>query len=557
MMAEFSQASLGGALQLLHEGRTDEGIVRLRAIVQADDGALDAWGHLAWQLALAGRHAEALEALDAIVRRNPENLEALWRRADRLVRLGRLEAAEAQYGEVLARAPDCHDARTGLTYVDWLKKRRPGASASSRDDRPGSANAPAAAADRRAALDNAERARAHLARGDVRLTSQPFHIHIESTTRCNAWCLTCAKGHRAYFAQDMSPEVFARIERDLLPAAAQVNLTGSGEPLLSRGFDGFYDQAARAGARVYLVTNATTLTLERIETFARRPTDVIASIDAATADTFEAIRRPARFERVTESLRLYRKVRDVWPEVGSTLGINFVAMRRNIEELPALVDLAADLGAQFVAVLDFATGDVPPAIALEHLAHTPDLANRLFDEAAERARARGVTLLLPPKFAAAGAPPVAGASWRARWRRIGRLLPARGRFPRRCPDPWTTVLVATDGLVHPCCASRRVMGDLRTQRLDAIWNGRRYRWFRRTIRTALPPPECRACNQLWGVNAGNPTAVRAREGLIVKALYRMKARMDRMVGRLRDRLFPTEPTPPNYEQGRPIGKQEK
>ena len=69
--------------------------------------------------------------------------------------------------------------------------------------------------------------------------------------------------------------------------------------------------------------------------------------------------------------------------------------------------LAAGLGAQFVSVLDFATGDVPPEIAGEHLRFSPDVANRMFDEAAERAKARGIALHVPPKFGDEPPPPVA------------------------------------------------------------------------------------------------------------------------------------------------------
>jgi radical SAM protein with 4Fe4S-binding SPASM domain len=310
------------------------------------------------------------------------------------------------------------------------------------------------------------------------------------------------------------------------------------------------------------VTNATLLTPARVERFARRPTDLIASIDGATAETFEAIRRPARFERVIESLRLYQKVRDIYPEAGSTLGINFVAMRRNIEELPALVDLAAELGAQFISVLDFATGDVPPEIAAEHLAASPELANRLFDQAAARAAERGIQLHLPLKFAA---PPADNIStvrssavrssafqavlcfFQKSLSSLFRLFPARRRFPQQCPDPWTTVLIATDGRVHPCCVSRRVMGDLTAQSAEAIWNGPAYRRFRRRIRSTWVPPECRSCNTHWGVNAGNPSAVRAREGLLIKGLYRIEEWWLRTRRRLSP---PPQPPPPNYAEGR-------
>jgi len=534
------------ALQLLREGRTAEGVAALERIARQRPEWAEAWGHLSWQYALAGRQEDSLRCLDEVLRLRPGATEALWRRGDRLVRLGRLDEAASAYRSALEKSPDCHDARLGLKYIEYL--RRKGAAAA----QPEPASMPEHPEDRKS--ENEQRAKEHFARGDRRLASLPLHLHIETTTRCNAACITCAKGYGPYYAEELDRAVFERIERELFPAARLVNLTGSGEPLMARRFDEFYEGAARAGARVYLVTNATLLTTGRLEKFARRPTDLIASIDGARRETFEAIRRRVSFDRVIEALRFYKKLRDIYPDSGSTLGINFVAMRRNIEELPALVDLAAELGARFIAVLDFATGDVPPEIAAEHLSHHPEIANRAFDEAAERARERGIALLLPPKYAPAAAPSPR-ASLLAHLRNVRRLLPERGRFPKRCPDPWMTALVSTSGLVHPCCASRRVMGDLSRQSFEEIWNGRRYRWFRRRINSFLPPPECRLCNQLWGINAGNPSAARSHEGLIVKALYAAERKLGALAARVR-RLFsrPSPPPEPNYFRGRPIRK---
>lgn len=548
-MSSSTQDMMEEALGLLAEGKLEAGIKRLRAVVAATPDCAKAWGHLAWHLALADRHEEALEAVERVVDLQPENIEARWRRGDRLARLGRIDEAETAYRAALDADSACIDAQTGLECVEWLKKEvgKDSGVGCQVSGKPEIGQEEATWRD-----ENESTAEEHFEKADTRLSSLPHHLHIETSTRCNCACITCAKGHAPYYAEDLQAEVFAAIQRDLLPTATRVNLTGSGEPLLGPDVGRFYDAAAAAGARVYFVTNTTLLTMRRIAKFARRPTDVIASIDGATPEIFESIRRPSKFDRVISTLRRYKKMRDIYPEVGSTLGINFVAMRRNIEELPALVDLAAGLGAQFIAVLDFATGDVPPEVAGEHLRFSPDLANRMFDEASERAKARGITLHVPPKFGDEPPAPV-GAGWFERLRRVGRILPEPGRFPQRCPDPWKTVLISTSGLVHPCCASRRVMGDLKRQAFADIWNGRTYRRFRRWNPTALPPPECRQCNQLWGVNAGNPSAVRAKEGLIVKVLYRAAATWHRLAAAVRNRLAPPPPPPkPNYAEGRPI-----
>jgi len=520
------------ALDLLRGGHAQEGIETLQRTIAAQPDLIEAWGHLAAQMIAARRHEEAIACYEQVLRVEPHNVEARWRIGDRLLRLGRLDEAEARYRSARDDDPACHDARCGVTYVEWLRKN-----VGQVGNLPDEATSPAQAvapppddeAIRERRDENLTRAREHFQRGDARLTSLPTHLHIETTTRCNAACITCVKAYVSYEAEDLRPEVFERIERDLLPAMHYVNLTGLGEPLLGRGFDRFFDEAVRQGTRVQLVTNATALSMARLERFARRPTDLAASIDGATRDTFESIRRGSRFDGVIETLRLYKKMRDVYLEAGSKLWINFVALRRNIEELPALVDLAAELGAELIVVIDFATGAAPPDVAAEHLSRYPELANRMFDEAAECARRHGIVLQLPPKYPPAAAPGEAASADRIR--AMNRLLPERHRFPQRCPDPWMAAYITAGGLVYPCCGSRRAMGDLNRQAFAEIWNGPRYRRFRRRIRSFLPPLECRRCTLFWGINAGNPGVVQGREGMLVKLLYAAEESARRFVRR--------------------------
>lgn len=555
-MPESARQLMDEALALLIDDEISEGVDRLRRAVETDRDCAEAWGHLSWQLAVGGRHDESLQCVEQVLRIQAENTEARWRRADRLVRLERLDEAEAQYRAVLVDHADCHDARTGLRWIEWMRKK-----GRTEDEGPTTRNQGGKTEEgggERAARkrENQDRSAEHFERRDLRLRSLPYSLEIESSTRCNAACITCNRGHDPYYAEDLRPEVFELIERVLLPTATQINLTGYGEPLLARRFDHFHQETDRCGAAVYLVTNGILLTMARLERFARHRTDLVVSIDGARPETVESIRRGVRFDRLIESLRLYKKIRELYPEVRSKLGVNFVGLRRNIEELSDLVDLAAELGAAFVNLLDFVVGLGLPELHREHLSHCPDLANRMFDEAAGRARRRGIALYLPSKFGAHVVPP--GASLFERLRRARRFLPERRRFPLMCSDPWSKVLVSTAGLVHPCCASRRVMGDLTRQDVVSIWNGRRYRWFRRRIRSFFPPPECRICSQHWGINAGNPMEVRRREGILVKALYLAEARWLRLLARVRRIFVPPPPPPePNYCEGRPIRRQEQ
>jgi radical SAM protein with 4Fe4S-binding SPASM domain len=68
-------------------------------------------------------------------------------------------------------------------------------------------------------------------------------------------------------------------------------------------------------------------------------------------------------------------------------------------------------------------------------------------------------------------------------------------FEPFCTIPWTTTYVAFDGTVRPCCYSETatVLGNLRDQSFDEIWNGEAYRHLREEILDGEVPESCRQC----------------------------------------------------------------
>jgi len=64
------------AIERRHEGRLDEALAGLRAVVADSPGLLDAWQALGTIYARQGREREALASFDAIVRQDPTNAEA-------------------------------------------------------------------------------------------------------------------------------------------------------------------------------------------------------------------------------------------------------------------------------------------------------------------------------------------------------------------------------------------------------------------------------------------------------------------------------------------------
>ena len=106
---------------------------------------------------------------------------------------------------------------------------------------------------------------------------------------------------------------------------------------------------------------------------------------------------------------------------------------------------------------------------------------------------------------AVGAACVAGHQRRAASRARATLS---GRRPwAACRRPFTLVYVTANGNVLPCCiapfATRHypgiVLGNVFERPLAEIWNGERYREFRRAILTESPPECCSGCGVKWSL----------------------------------------------------------
>jgi radical SAM protein with 4Fe4S-binding SPASM domain len=325
----------------------------------------------------------------------------------------------------------------------------------------------------------------------------PRELQVEVTGSCNLRCRMCLVRYRPPLDRRGGSLPFARFRTivDALPGLDTLTLQGLGEPLLAPDLVRMIAYAADRGVRVGFNTNATLLTRATAARLVDAGLDwLCVSIDGATPATYESIRDGARFAQVERNVRgLVRVMRERQasrPEVS----IVFVAMRRNVAELPALVGLAAVWGVPVVRVqnLSHSFSDTDPAGAYREIrAFTADealwqgadaVATVAFAEAAVVAASLGVTLRLPPLGEPAGLRPVGtpGCDW-----------------------PWRSAYVRHDGAVQPCCmlmgGDRGIVGDAGRDGFAQVWAGEAYEAFRAALASATPPEVCAGCSMYRGV----------------------------------------------------------
>src|SRR5262249_36386151 len=161
--------------------------------------------------------------------------------------------------------------------------------------------------------------------------------------RCRMCCLVRPSYQRA--PEHLSLAMVERL-RPILPYVRKVKLNGAGEPFLVPEIERFLEIFRSYGIRLNATTNGTLVTERLARMIGESFSELIVSMDGATRETFEWLRVGARFDRVREALvRINRHRRD-----GLSLSIGFVAMRHNLHELPALVQLAKDHHVQNVLV---------------------------------------------------------------------------------------------------------------------------------------------------------------------------------------------------------------
>jgi MoaA/NifB/PqqE/SkfB family radical SAM enzyme len=146
---------------------------------------------------------------------------------------------------------------------------------------------------------------------------------------------------------DMSPTTFAHIFNQLggLQAAPTVLFGGIGEPTYHPALPEMIAQVKAIGCRVEMITNGTLLTADRSAQIINAGLDMMwVSIDGAHAESYADVRLGAHLERVIENMKRFRRLRRPGHRPVPEMGIAFVAMKRNIKELPQLLALAKRLG---------------------------------------------------------------------------------------------------------------------------------------------------------------------------------------------------------------------
>ena len=223
----------------------------------------------------------------------------------------------------------------------------------------------------------------------------PSKLFVEVTTRCNLRCAMCVKQApgQGLVEGDMTAETFERLA-PAFPFLEALVLNGIGEPTLHRGLESFIGQAKEAmppSGWVGFQTNGQLLGRRRAASLVQAGVDRICiSADAVVPEQLRALHGGASLGPIESAARWLHEA------AGQTgrpvrLGLEFVAMRDNLRQLPDLVRWAAARDFDFMIVSHMLPYD--PSMAGEAaFSPTSDRALAIYRRWRDQAVAEGIDI---------------------------------------------------------------------------------------------------------------------------------------------------------------------
>ncbi len=186
-------------------------------------------------------------------------------------------------------------------------------------------------------------------------------VYIEPTVACNLDCITCFRNAWDQPIGRMTEETFTNILEGLkaLDPIPSVYFGGIGEPLFHPKTIDWIAEVKALGVKVELITNGTILNEKKARQLIDSGLDVLwVSIDGASPETYADVRMGAELPNIIKNLQRFDKMRPASHFPKPELGIAFVAMKRNISDLPKVIQLGKSLKAKY-----FSVSNVQPATA--------------------------------------------------------------------------------------------------------------------------------------------------------------------------------------------------
>jgi radical SAM protein with 4Fe4S-binding SPASM domain len=275
----------------------------------------------------------------------------------------------------------------------------------------------------------------------------PFSLSIEPTTACNLGCPECPSGLKQFTRPtgkldlDLHKEMLSQVKKSVF----YINYYFQGEPFLHPQFLDLIRDAKKAKIYTATSTNAHFISKEKADEIVKSGLDrLIISIDGMTQATYEQYRVHGQLQKVIEASRFLVESKKQLQSSTPHLIFQFLAVKPNEHEIPAVFSLANELEIDEVRI------------------KTAQFYN--YED--------GNTLM-----------PTNEKYSRYKRTSSGKYI-LKGDPGNHCWRMWSGSVLTWDGKVVPCCFDKDAqhsMGLLGKQSFQEIWRTEKYRNFRQAI----------------------------------------------------------------------------
>jgi radical SAM protein with 4Fe4S-binding SPASM domain len=291
--------------------------------------------------------------------------------------------------------------------------------------------------------------------GEADIKGMPVSVSTELTNNCNLNCPHCSSGSGNMQRKRgfMDPELFKMVMKELAPYLNNVNLYFQGEPMLHPQFFSFIQNCKSVNSTVS--TNGHYLSEENSEKIAESQLNKLTvSLDGIDQETYSLYRVNGDVNRVIAGIRNI-SVAKKKHHSSLKIELQFLVNKFNEHQVPAIRQLAHNVHAKLM---------------LKSM--------QIIDKA-------DIGSWLPSDYRF------------RRYRFEDGVYELKSSLPDRCARLWFNPVITWDGKVVPCCFDKDaeyVMGDLTQDSFREIWNGPKYRIFRKSILTGRYMIDmCRNC----------------------------------------------------------------
>lgn len=194
-----------------------------------------------------------------------------------------------------------------------------------------------------------------------RMTDYPKTIALGYDATCNLSCVTCRQA--PYVAQgrerEKVSEISRKVKENYLKQCKFLILAGDGEVFLSPAYKEIYLDKNCDPKYIRLLSNGMLFNKRNWEQFADGKSGKVmltVSVDAATKNTYERIRKNGNFDILVKNMKYASELRRKGEL--SYFRMNFVVQRENYQEMPLFVDWGLELGVDevfFTKILNWGT----------------------------------------------------------------------------------------------------------------------------------------------------------------------------------------------------------